>query len=462
MRLISPSLSIAIIFSGVLASCSDAAAPGDEAENWQSTSSQPLEPTSTGGGVAETSHRSGVIDRTNPFFLELGVNGRTCETCHDASTGWTITPAFAQSLFDSTDGLAALFRPVDETVRPDADVSTVETRRSAYALLLSKGLTRFTRTIPATAEYEVASVDDPYGWSTPTAFSNFRRIPSVANDSLLSSVQWTTGPHVVRDRIAVMMNAGTKFHAERTTDVPADQAAAGADFVMNLFFAQTYSYPAGNLDEAGAMGGPDNLMAQPFYLGINALTGDAQTGAPFNREAFTLYRPWLKLQWNWWSSRDRARASIARGERLFNTREFDITGVSGLNDDLGEVTIRGTCTTCHNTPNVGGHSTLRMMNTGVADASRRTSDIPLVTVRNKVTGETKSTTDLGRALVTSAWADIGKFKVSPLRGVRARAPYFHDGSAASLRDVVEFYEERFDVHLSGSERDDLIAFLKAL
>jgi len=61
-------------------------------------------------GVAESVHRSGLIDRSNPFFLELGVNGRTCASCHDGRAGWTITPTFARQLFNASDGLAPLFR----------------------------------------------------------------------------------------------------------------------------------------------------------------------------------------------------------------------------------------------------------------------------------------------------------------------------------------------------------------
>jgi cytochrome c peroxidase len=44
----------------------------------------------------------------------------------------------------------------------------------------------------------------------------------------------------------------------------------------------------------------------------------------------------------------------------------------------------------------------------------------------------------------------------------ARAPYFHNGSAATLTDVVEFYDTRFNVHMSGQQKEDLVAFLSAL
>ena len=49
-----------------------------------------------------------------------------------------------------------------------------------------------------------------------------------------------------------------------------------------------------------------------------------------------------------------------------------------------------------------------------------------------------------------------------LRGLAGRAPYFHNGSAATLMDVVNFYDVRFNLHLSDKEKGDLAAFLAAL
>jgi cytochrome c peroxidase len=49
-----------------------------------------------------------------------------------------------------------------------------------------------------------------------------------------------------------------------------------------------------------------------------------------------------------------------------------------------------------------------------------------------------------------------------LRGLAARAPYFHNGSAATLADVMEFYNRRFDLNLTEQQKADLVAFLSAL
>jgi cytochrome c peroxidase len=57
---------------------------------------------------------------------------------------------------------------------------------------------------------------------------------------------------------------------------------------------------------------------------------------------------------------------------------------------------------------------------------------------------------------------MSTFKGPILRGLAARAPYFHNGIAATLADAVEFYEARFNIGLTAQEKSDLIAFLKTL
>jgi cytochrome c peroxidase len=159
------------------------------------------------------------------------------------------------------------------------------------------------------------------------------------------------------------------------------------------------------------------------------------------------------------------RANILRGQTLFNSRPINITGVGGLNDATGQPVIQGTCGTCHDTPNVGNHSVSAPLNIGVADPTSplKVDYLPVITLRQKADPTKEiSTTDPGRALVTGKWADIGKFKGAVLRGLSARAPYFHNASAAELTDVIEFYDVRFDMGLTDQEKADLAAFLSAL
>jgi len=44
----------------------------------------------------------------------------------------------------------------------------------------------------------------------------------------------------------------------------------------------------------------------------------------------------------------------------------------------------------------------------------------------------------------------------------SRAPYFHNGSAATLLDVVEFYNQRFNLSFTDQQKADLVAFLEAV
>jgi cytochrome c peroxidase len=78
--------------------------------------------------------------------------------------------------------------------------------------------------------------------------------------------------------------------------------------------------------------------------------------------------------------------------------------------------------------------------------------LPVFTLRDKKTGKVVQTTDPGRAVITGNFADIGKVKVRVLRGLSARAPYFHNGSAMTLSDVVNFHDLRFGIGLSAREK----------
>ena len=197
---------------------------------------------------------------------------------------------------------------------------------------------------------------------------------------------------------------------------------------------------------------------------ISCTTG---TGAPFDSRAFTLFNTWMNASG---AARDirQARRAIARGQEIFDTKPIVIAGVAGLNNQTfpNGVTVpdpfTGTCTTCHDTPNVGNHSVRAPLDLGLTDVARRTADMPLYTLRRISTGETIQTTDPGRAMITGKWADIGKFKGPILRALAARAPYFHNGSAATLEDVIAFYDSRFHLALTPQERSDLLAFLRAL
>ncbi len=55
-----------------------------------------------------------------------------------------------------------------------------------------------------------------------------------------------------------------------------------------------------------------------------------------------------------------------------------------------------------------------------------------------------------------------RYRTTPLRALFQHAPYFHDGSAATLEAVVEHYNTRFGLNLSGAQKSDLVQYLKSI
>jgi cytochrome c peroxidase len=56
----------------------------------------------------------------------------------------------------------------------------------------------------------------------------------------------------------------------------------------------------------------------------------------------------------------------------------------------------------------------------------------------------------------------GGYRTTPLRGAWERPPYFHDGSAATLEEVVDHYDDFLDLGLSAQQKADLVEYLKSL
>ena len=72
------------------------------------------------------------------------------------------------------------------------------------------------------------------------------------------------------------------------------------------------------------------------------------------------------------------------------------------------------------------------------------------------------TSDPGKALISGQCSDFNRIKGPVLRGLAARAPYFHNGAAANLREVVNFYDQRFSMQLTEEQKSALVAFLNSL
>jgi hypothetical protein len=456
-------------------------------------------------GASQTfSTVGGGIDQTGPFFQSLGTNGRSCSTCHQPSDGMSVSALGVQLRFLISEGLDPIFRTVDgSNCDHDVDVSTFKGRTAAYSLLRTRGVIRVAIDVPASADYDVVAVHNPYGCDETDKISMYRRPLPATNLRFLSTVMFDgressplTGtlkitndnyPASLLNDLAHQSVDATNGHAQGdgTRPTTAEQQEIVA-FETALYTAQAIGLRTGVLDVLRANGGPGPLVTEPFFISINSsihfllpafeppggLTkpGDGQ----FTPAVFNIFDAWAKLP------HADPRAAVARGQAIFNTKPIDIAGVAGINDDLsagglkagGIPSLQGTCGTCHDTPNVGNHSFPTPLNIGTGDPSPTNpavslggldlSYLPRVTVCKKGTTDCQTTTDLGQALIDGQFDHVGKIKGPILRGLSARAPFFHNGSARTLLDVVKFYEKRFGLALTAQEESDLVAFLSAL
>lgn len=428
----------AILPALLLAACGgdSASTPSTAAEMVVVIERAPL-PQANADGAALTFTASGAIDTANPFFKPFG-NGRSCASCHTQAEGWSITPQGLRARFAATEGLDPIFSLNDGANSPSAPAGTIDQKRLAYSMLLTKGVIRVGLPIPAGAEFTLVRADDPYGHASAGELSLFRRPLPSANLAFAASLMWDTRESTAGASLDANLlhqaNSAVREHAQAAVDLTAAEQRAIVDFEKSLFHAQSRSSDAGDLT---VLAGPARLADQAFVAG--------------GQNAFRLFGAWAGAQ-------NPAQAAIARGENLFNTRPMNITQVAGF----APLPQRGTCSSCHNALNSGSHSVARTFNTGVAAGALRTPDMPLYVLRNAATGEELETTDPGAAMVSGRWGDIGRFKTPNLRGAAARAPYFHDGSARDLDAVVRFYDRRFRMGLNPQEIADMTAFLKAL
>lgn len=463
----------------------------------------------TNGASQTYSTVGGGIDLTGPFFQSLGTNGRSCSTCHQPSDGMSVSAASVELRFLLTQGQDPIFRTVDgSNCDHNINVSTVAGRYSAYSLLRTRALLRIGIAVPAGANYRVTDVQNQYGCNESDVISMYRRPLPATNLRFLSAVMFDgrestplTGttkivysnyPNSLLSDLAHQSLDATIGHAQGdgSRPTPAEQQQI-VNFEMALSTAQAYGARTGPLNAQGATGGPLALVTQPFFITINSsvnpLVPTLETpgglvtpgDGKFTPAIFNMFGAWQSLpSWD-------HRAAVARGEAIFNSKPINITGVAGINDDVsagglvsgGIPSLQGTCGTCHDTPNVGNHSFPTPLDIGTGDPNPSNPNVnlggldisylPSVTIckldsSGHPTSDCKTTSDLGQALIDGNFDHAGKIKGPILRGLSARAPYFHNGSARTLFDVVRFYENRFGLVLTQQEESDLVAFLSAL
>ena len=437
---------------------------------------------------------------TNGFFANLGTNGRTCGTCHVQANAWTFTPQHAQSLAPND----PLFTPNDgsdcpatsSSQAPDSALSTEVTQYGLIRILLG---------IPANAGFQLAAATNPKNCAIAPGSTGvngqlflFRRPPPATNLIFDTAIMWdgretlqaiatqpkqqSTAPLLFD--LSDQANGATTGHAQGASIAGTQAVSDIIQFETNTFNGQIFFTESRNsvqLNEDGGHGGTlylQQTVAPAFFVGTNDPLKPGFTAASFD-----IYAAWEPTSSQYPSSSP-LQQSIGRGEAIFNNTTFVIHDVPGLNsspddplynasDPLAGQDITGGCAICHNSPNVGNHSTSLPINIGVTMAQPTNNDgslntvldlanLPVYSLKNSVTGATIEVTDPGKAMISGKWADIGKTKGPNLRGLAARAPYFHNGSAKDLTTVVDFYNARFNIGLTSDQISDLVAFLSAL
>ncbi|HEV2399895.1 MAG TPA: hypothetical protein VGS27_23340, partial [Candidatus Sulfotelmatobacter sp.] len=381
-------------------------------------------------GAVATFTSAGKFDESGPFFQSLGTNGRTCASCHIVGNGMGLSAAHAEHVYEQTNGTDPLFSAVDGAVCPTAAPG----QPLNFSLLRNNGLIRIGLQLPASLQFTITAVHDPYGCALVTdpvsgvrTVSVYRRPLPSTNLGFLSSVMFDGRENIVPLNSPATFSANlitdlkhqsvdaTTGHAQAPLPGPSDAVQTQiVNFELALNSAQAFDFEAGDLTDDEANGGARFLSTVSFFPGINDSLGPP---AQFTPNAFTIYAKWRY-------SGNAQRRSIARGEQIFNTHALTITSVRGLNDALNVAAIPGTCTTCHDTPNVGNHSlpvpleigTSRTVNyetdstIQAAVSQLSMPDLPVFEIvcnQGPYAGQVTYTSDPGKALLSGSCADVG-------------------------------------------------------
>ncbi|HWU85718.1 MAG TPA: hypothetical protein VN253_00480 [Kofleriaceae bacterium] len=374
-------------------------------------------------GFAATFASAGYVELDGAFFTSQGANGRHCGTCHAPEVGWSLSGPAVTAMFLLTGGTHPLFANNLDTDTPTADMSTVEARWNATTMLRQGKFVRKVA-LPATRDYDVVDIVDPFGVSTPATLFWFRRpMPSANLRSFIvhSDSQMTVGTDV-RAGLLKQVRANI-VNAQQGQPAPDPVVEEIADYELQLSHAQIYLWNVGRLDAGGAHGGPAFAASQPFVAG-----------------RFDLYDAWQ-------NSANPRRRQIWRGQELFNN----------VNPPSGH-----RCGGCHSAANNGLNVNGTLFDIGTSRIALAKPDMAVFTFQRRMDGSLIQTTDPGQGLRDGQFAHLNKFKTPTLRGLAARAPYFHGGSAQDLLAVVHHYETTFGFDFAPEEEADLVAFLKAL
>jgi hypothetical protein len=441
------------------------------------------------GSVRIYNHDGGVATANHAFFERIGTNGRACVTCHQPSNAMGLSTDRLAERWKATQGKDPVFAAVDGANCPNLP----QGEKSSHSLLLNRGVFRIYLPWPGIAadgtpvvpDFKIEVVRDPTGCNTDPVYglnsphptiSVYRRPRMVANLKYVLGSDAAFEPGAAHAVGALMadgrepnletqaVDAAIAHEQAKTRPTPA-QIAQILNFESQVYAAQDFDAKGGDLTEVD---GPHALGA--WHLGKSEV--DRGGTAP----VFLTAEDWVRYGNN---SRDPARRafreSVVRGNAIFSSRTFTIDGTANLDTvhpgARGKV-VTGTCATCHNAAMTGSAAREGWMDIGTTMTSatgQDSPDLPLFKITCNAAAEAHPylgrvlyTTDPGRALVTGRCKDVGSIVMQQFRGLAARAPYFANGSAKDLDQLVDYYDRRFAIRLSDQDKKDLRNFMSVL
>jgi len=436
--------------------------------------------------------------KDHPFFTALGTNGRACVSCHQPAYAMSVSAAGLRERWRVTQGKDPVFAAIDGSNCPHLP----QEQESSHSLLLERGLFRVSLPWPpkVSAEFDIAEFDievvrDPtgcnlhreYGFKSknPT-ISVYRRPRPAANlkyvmatngsnafiikNGLPASVDPETGvPQAMNlmsdarwPTLKLQAQDAASAHLQTTVPLSHENLRVIVEFEMQVYAAQVSDKVGGSLLGADT---PQSIGPENLGNGKVGVLGDN-----FRTPVFGFFDKWKGGSGD--NDAQRAfRASVARGNDVFFTRPFFIRDAMHINTvGLGNP-VKRTCATCHNMQMTGMDLQAGWVDVGTTNSpwANESPELPLfkITCRSDLPphaflGRIIYTQDPGRALISAKCNDVGAIVMQQMRGLAARAPYFSNGSARNLRELVDFYDRRFNIRYSEQEKQDLVNFLSGL
>jgi hypothetical protein len=433
----------------------------------------------------------------HPFFTPLGSNGRACISCHQPADGMSLSLKTINARWAQLGPKDPVFAVGDGANCPNLPVAD----KASHSLLLERGLFRIPRVWPPrdaagrkiTPEFTIEVVRDPTGCNTSREYglnsatptvSVYRRPRPVANLKHITAVGFSFDPKsglplqrdpetgefvseaLMADTRALTLKAqaidAMRTHLEMNGNPSPEQLRQIVEFESQISSAQSHDPWGGSLAEGGAQGGPLHIE--------NGKGGVLQsTSNPIWKE----FLGWKNggTQAGLDPEQKKFRESVARGAELFVKRTFLIKGSAGINSMGFGDPVRNSCAMCHNMHQSGIDIAPGRIDLGTTNEphAKPSPELPLfkLTCGDKYKahpflGKVVYTQDPGYALTTGRCEDIGKITTQSMRGLSGRAPYFVNGSAATLREIVDIYDRRYNIQFTEQDKQDLVNLMKVL